>query len=65
MQEDKKGLMWCPGFWGSGNGLTHYQLRVAPEAKELKLTFVVQHAIMVELSGKASILRTNVARWGK
>jgi hypothetical protein len=63
--EDQIGSNVVSWVLGGGNGLTHYQLRVAPEAKELKLTFVVQHSIMVELSGRASILRTNVARWGR
>jgi len=41
------------------------ELRAQPASKQLRITFAVLHPAVVELSGHASILRTNVARWSQ
>ncbi|MDB6030208.1 MAG: hypothetical protein JWM16_546 [Verrucomicrobiales bacterium] len=48
---------------GDDKASTRYELQVAPESKELKITFAVQHSIIVELSGQPTIFRTNVIHW--
>jgi hypothetical protein len=52
-------------YRGVDEGTQRFELRAGPEATALKVTFAVIHPVVVEVTGQATLLRTNVARWAK
>ena len=42
-----------------------FELRPVPQSRELRVSFAVTHDAVVKVSGRATILRTNVAHWAR
>ncbi len=62
---DQRGTRVVTNYRGLAGIERRIELVTAPEATDVQVTFAIVHSVVVELSGRPSILRTNVARWAK
>lgn len=69
---DERGSNIAWSYLTGSGGITHsgaedtwYKLHTFSGAKTVKVTFALTHGIVLNLSGKAAILHTNIARWQK